>query len=192
MPFGLTNAPATFMRTMNNLFHDLLDRGVVVFLDDILLYSQTADEHASLLRTVLRRLQSHSFFCKLKKCQFFRPRTTFLGHDITQEGLSINPDKIEAVKKWPTPTTRKQVQSYLGFVQFFRKFIKNFSAIALPLTTLTSKDVPFSWTDECEKSFRTLNDAVTTAPILQIFQPSEAEVEVHTDASNYAMGATLM
>ena len=105
MPFGLCNAPATFMRTMNNLFSDLLDQGVVVFLDDILIYASSLEEHDRLLREVLSRLESAKFFCKLKKCSFYQPKTTFLRFDITADGVHVNSDKIIAVQKWPVPTT---------------------------------------------------------------------------------------
>ena len=103
MPFGLCNAPATFMRAMNTLFHDLLDRGVVVFLDDILIYAATLAEHNRLLEEVLKRLRESRFFCKLKKCSFFRQKTTFLGFDVTESGLSINDQKVKSVLDWPVP-----------------------------------------------------------------------------------------
>ena len=105
MPFGLCNAPATFMRAMNNLFHDLLDQGVVVFLDDILIYASTLDEHIRLLEEVFRRLMQYQFFCKLKKCSFFNEQTTFLGFDISNSGISINTSKLKSVTDWPVPTT---------------------------------------------------------------------------------------
>ena len=147
MPMGLTNAPATFMRTMNNLFKDLLDEGVVVFLDDVLIYSNTSEGHFKLLEKVLAHLRRYEFYCKLKKCSFLRRTTTFLGFDISPEGLRISDAKIRSLKEWPKPTTVQQVQSFLGFVQFFRKFIKGFSKIAEPLHALTRKDVSFTWSE---------------------------------------------
>ena len=107
MPFGLTNAPATFMRAMNNLFVDLLDKGVVVFLDDILIYSDTLQRHLALLRQVFDRLRKHNFFCKLKKCNFLQTSTTFLGFDVSQEGVSISDKKVKSCIDWPTPTSQK-------------------------------------------------------------------------------------
>ena len=107
LPMGLTNAPATFIRVMNNLFTDLLDHGVIVFLDDVLVYSHTREEHVQLLRTVFRKLREHRFYCKLKKCSFFRTYTTFLGFDVTPEGLKISDAKVESLREWPQPTTVK-------------------------------------------------------------------------------------
>jgi len=107
MPFGLTNAPATFMRAMNNLFIDLLDKGVVVFLDDILIYSDTLKRHLELLRLVFDRLRRHQFFCKLKKCNFLSTSTTFLGFDVSSDGLSISDKKVKSCKDWPAPKTTK-------------------------------------------------------------------------------------
>lgn len=109
MPFGLTNAPATFMRAMNNLFVDLLDQGVVVFLDDVLIYSDTFERHVELLKLVFTRLREAQFYCKLKKCSFFGDKTTFLGFDITSSGISISSNKLEAVKNWPAPVSVQQV-----------------------------------------------------------------------------------
>ena len=106
---GLTNAPATFMRAMNNLFVDLLDKGVVVFLDDILIYSATIERHLELLRLVFDRLRKHQFFCKLKKCNFLQTSTTFLGFDVSEEGVAINSKKVKSCRDWPVPTTSKQI-----------------------------------------------------------------------------------
>ena len=130
---GLTNAPAMFMWMMNNLFEDMLDQGVVVFLDDMLIYSTTSEGHFKLLEKVFVCLWRYKFYCKLKKCSFLQWTTTFLGFDISPEGLQISDAKIRSLKEWPKPTTIQQVQLFLGFVQFFRKFIKGFSKIAEPL-----------------------------------------------------------
>ena len=130
---GLTNAPAMFMRMMNNLFKDMLDQGVVVFLDDMLIYSTMSERHFKLLEKVFAYLKRYKFYCKLKKCSFLQQTTTFLGFDISPEGLQISDAKIRSLKKWPKPTTVQQVQLFLGFVQFFRKFTKGFSKIAEPL-----------------------------------------------------------
>ena len=137
MPMGLTNAPAMFMQMMNNLFEDMLDQGVVVFLDDMLIYSTTLEGHFKLLEKVFACLQRYEFYCKLKKCSFLQWTTTFLGFDISPEGLQISDAKIRSLKEWLKPTTIQQVQLFLGFVQFFQKFIKGFSKIAEPLHVLT-------------------------------------------------------
>ena len=193
MPFGLCNAPATFMRTMNNLFVDLLDKGVIVFLDDILIYSSSLEEHNRLLGLVLERLQKHSFFCKLKKCSFYQTSTTFLGFDVTGSGLAINEDKMKSVSSWPVPKDLKQVQSFLGLVQFFRKFIKGFSQLAAPLTYLTRVGQKFTWGQEQQQCFEELKSRITTAPVLKVmdFHPDTVH-EVHTDASGVAIGAVLL
>ena len=145
MPMGLTNAPAMFMRTMNNLFVDMLDKGVIVFLDDVLIYSTMVEEHFELLEKVFACLCKYKFYCKLKKCSFLQWTTTFLGFDIMPEGLQISDAKVRSLKEWPKPTTIQQVQLFLGFMQFFHKFIKGFSKIVEPLHALTWKGISFVW-----------------------------------------------
>ena len=193
MPFGLCNAPATFMRSMNNLFADLLDKGVVVFLDDILIYSNNLEEHYRLLQLVFQRLQGHAFYCKLKKCSFLQQSTTFLGFDLTGNGIAINEDKLKAVSAWPVPKDIKQVQSFIGFVQFFRKFIKGFPQLAAPLTELTKGKQEFKWEDRQQRCFEDLKTRITQAPVLQVMDYSKGtEYEVYTDASGVALGAVLL
>ena len=133
---GLKNAPATFMWMMNNLFKDMLDQGVVVFLDNMLLYNTTSGGYFKLLEKVFTHLLRYKFNCKLKKCSFLQQTTTFLGFDISPEGLKISDAKIRSLKEWLKPTTIQQLQPFLGFVQFFGKFIKGFSRIAEPLHAL--------------------------------------------------------
>ena len=125
----------------------MLDQGLVVFLNNMLIYSTTSEGHFKLLEKVFACLQKFEFYCKLKKCSFLQWTTTFLGFDISQEGLQISDSKIRSLKEWPKPTTVQQVQSFLGFVQFFRKFIKGFSKIAEPLHMLTQKDISFVWSE---------------------------------------------
>ena len=136
MPMGLTNVPATFLPMMNNLLEFMLDQGVIVFLDDVLIYSTISEGHFKLLEKVFACLQRYKFYHKLKKC-------TFLGFNISPEGLKTSDAKIRSLKKWPKPTTVQQVQLFLGFMQFFQKFIKGFCKIAEPLHVLTQKDVSF-------------------------------------------------
>ena len=147
MPMGLTNAPAMFMRTMNNLFKDMLDQWVVVFLNDMLIYSTTSEGYFRFLEKVFERLWRYKFYCKLKKCSFLWWTTNFLRFKISPEGLQISYTKIKSLNKWLKPTSVQQVQSFLGFVQFFRKLIKRFSKIAEPLHRLTQKDVSFVWSE---------------------------------------------
>ena len=148
MPFGLTNAPATFQSLMHDVFKDILDVFVVVYLDDILVFSQNAEEHYVHVRDVLQRLRDNQLYAKLEKCSFSTTSVEFLGYVITPEGLSMDESKVKTVKEWATPSTMKDIQSFLGFANFYRRFIAGFSAITRPLTYLTRKDVPFDWSEE--------------------------------------------
>ena len=134
----------------------MLDKGVIVFLDDMLIYSTMAEKHFKLLEKVFTRLNKYKFYCKLKKCSFLQWTTTFLGFDITPEGLKISDAKVQSLKEWPKPTTVQQVQSFLGFVQFFHKFIKGFSRIVEPLHALTWKSTSFVWDESQESAFKQL------------------------------------
>lgn len=192
MPFGLTNAPATFQTLMNSILRPFLDKFVIVYLDDVLIYSRTSEEHKHHLRLVLQALREHKLYAKLTKCEFWRDTLPFLGHIISQEGISMDPDKLAAIKQWPIPTTVTQLQSFLGLANYYRRFVKDYSFIAAPLTTLCSpkskKELP--WTQEHQTAFDTLKQALVTAPI--IHPPNLAQpFTVTTDASNYAVGAVL-
>jgi hypothetical protein len=140
LPFGLTNAPAYFMDLMNRIFHPYLDKFVVVFIDDILVYSKSKEEHAEHLRMVLSTLMRHKLYAKFKKCDFWMEKVHFLGHVITKEGISVDPAKIAAVVDWPRPTNVTEVRSFLGMAGYYRRFVKDFSKIASPLTQLLRKD----------------------------------------------------
>ena len=143
MPFGLTNAPSTFMRAMNFIFRDLLDECVVIFLDDILIFSKSLKEHDRDVRKVLEILHKNKFYRKLQKCEFFQKKLTFLGFDISENGMSVNSRKTSAVREWPAPKNVTEVRSFLGFCQFYRMFVKDFASIANPLTELTKDKVKF-------------------------------------------------
>jgi hypothetical protein len=145
MPFGLTNAPAVFQHFMNDLFHDLLDNYVIVYLDDILIFSKSMEEHVGHAKEVLKRLQQHHLYCNPKKCDFFVDRVTYIGLVITPEGISMEKEKVQAVLEWPTPTSVKEVQSFLGFANFYRRFVPHFSRLARPLNALTQKTSPLTW-----------------------------------------------
>ena len=173
MPFGLCNAPATFQRMMNTILRDGLDRFVLVFLDDILIYSRTREEHEQHIRAVLDRLRAEKFFGRVKKCDFYQTEVEYLGFDVGAYGVKPSLSKVKAVADWPTPTSVKDVRSFLGLASFFRKFIRRFSEIAAPLTDLTKKGraevwSPEVWTDKEESAFRQLKIAMVTAPILQL------------------------
>ncbi|CAA7021303.1 unnamed protein product [Microthlaspi erraticum] len=191
MPFGLTNAPAAFMRLMNEVFHDYLDGFVIVFIDDILVYSKTKEEHKEHLRKVLERLRSQKLYAKFSKCRFWKREIGFLGHRVSEQGVSVDPEKIAAIQDWPQPTNATEVRSFLGLAGYYRKFVKDFSIMAKPLTRLTGKGVPFVWSEEIECAFAELKEALTKAPILTLPEPGKPYV-VYTDASRIGLGCVLM
>ncbi|GMH05046.1 hypothetical protein Nepgr_006886 [Nepenthes gracilis] len=191
MPFRLTNAPAVFMDLMNRIFNHTLGKFVIVFINDILVYSKSHEEHEVHLRTTLQILREHQLFAKLKKCEFWLEEVGFLGHVISKEGIFVDPKKVEAVVNWNRPTSVTEVRSFLGLAGYYRRFVENFSQIALPLTQLTKKDARFEWTKDCEESFQTLKDRLTSAPVLTI--PNESgELIVYCDASKIGLGCVLM
>ena len=147
MPFGLTSAPTAFMDLMNRVFPPYLDRFVIVFINDILLYSGSSEEHSEHLRIVLQTLRERQLHSKLSKCQFWLNRVALLGHVISVEGVSLDPKKIEAVVNWKPPKNVLKVRSFLGLAGYYRKFVERFSKIATPLTKLTRKDVKYDWVD---------------------------------------------
>ncbi|KAL5575189.1 hypothetical protein UlMin_016888 [Ulmus minor] len=191
MPFGLTNAPAAFMDLMNRIFKEYLDQFVIVFIDDILIYSRSKEEHERHLRMVLQTLREKKLFAKFKKCEFWLGNVSFLGHIISKEGIAVDPGKIEAIKNWPTLTNVKEVRSFLGLAGYYRRFVEGFSKIASPLTQLTRKNVKFQWSDEREQSFQELKKRLITAPILTIPDGNEGMV-VYSDASKMGLGCVLM
>ncbi len=195
MPFGLTNAPATFQQEMNDMFRDQLGQFIIVFLDDILIYSRTLDEHCQHVRFALQTLRKHNFYAKISKCEFFKKSITYLGHLITERGVQIDPSRTEKVKLWPIPRTVRELRSFLGFVGFLRKSIRNYSQLTTPFTNLlkgqTRKSTkPIPWNDLLEESFRALKEHICNAPSLLLPDPSKP-FEVETDASDYAVGAVL-
>jgi hypothetical protein len=162
LPFGLTNAPVLFMDLMNRVFQPYLDKFVVVFIDDILVYSNSFEEHEEHLRQTLQTLRDHQLYAKLSKCEFWLKRVTFLGHVISAEGVFVDPQKVEAILKWERPTSVTEIRSFLGLVGYYRRFIEGFSLIATPLTQLTRKNKKWVWSEECEKSFQELKRRLTT------------------------------
>ena len=191
MPFGLTNAPAAFMDLMNTVFKNFLDQFVIVFIDDILVYSRSREEHEEHLRIVLQTLRKNRLYAKFKKCEFWLEQVAFLGHVITKKGISVDPGKIEAVSDWPRPTNVHEVRSFLGLAGYYRRFVEGFSKIASSLTMLTRKNVKFQWSDACEKSFQELKRRLVTAPVLTIPSGSGGFV-VYSDASKNGLGCVLM
>lgn len=191
MFFGLTNSPATFQTLMNNIFSDLITEGKVsVYLDDILIFTITLEEHRAVVREVLRRLGAHDLFLRLDKCEFEKEEVDYLGLVIRQGQVSMDPDKVRAITDWPTPKNLRDVRGFLGFCNFYRRFIKDFSTTVQPLNELTRKDVPWQWGEAQQTAFDTLRKAFTTAPILAIWDPNRP-TRIETDASGFATGGTL-
>ena len=190
LPMGLTNAPATFMHLMNHTFRDFLDEFVLVFLDDIIIYSKNANDHLLHVRQVLQRLKDHKLYAKLSKCTFFQTEVEFLGHRLGAEGLKVMPEKVTSVASWPTPTSVKEVRSFLGLAGYYRRFVKQFSKIASPLTELTKDRVKFRWGKEEQEAMDRLKESLSAAPVLVLPDPKLPFV-LTTDASGYATGAVL-
>jgi hypothetical protein len=155
MSFGLTNAPTYFMYLMNKVFMEYLDRFVVVFIDDILIYSRSEEGHEELLHLVLQKLQEHRLYAKLSKCEFWMKQVAFLGHIISKGGISVDPS-TQDVLSWNVPTSVSDIQSFLGLVGYYRRFIEEFFKICKPMTELLEKDKKFEWTPPCEASFQEL------------------------------------
>ena len=162
MPFGLTNAPAVFQALVNDVLRDMLDRYVFVYLDDILIFSKSREEHVHHVQTVLQRLLENSLFVKAEKCEFHVPSVAFLGYIVSQGSIEMDPVKVAAVTSWPLPESRKQLQRFLGFANFYRRFIRGYSTVASPLTNLTSSKVSFKWTPAAEGAFQTLKARFTS------------------------------
>jgi hypothetical protein len=166
MSFGLTNAPAYFMYLMNSVFMPELDKFIVVFIDDILVYSKNEDEHTEHLHIVLQRLRDHHLYAKLSTCDFWLREIKFLGHTNYQDGISVDPEKVQEAMDWKPPTTVRQIQSFLGLAGYYRHFIPDFSRIAKPMTELLKKGVKFEWSQKCEDAFHALRQHLTIAPVL--------------------------
>jgi ribonuclease HI len=191
MPFGLTNAPAYFMNLMNKVFMEELDQFVVVFIDDILVYSRSAEEHEQHLRVVLGKLRSHQLYAKFSKCEFWLQKVSFLGHVLTAEGVAVDPEKVTAVSEWKQPTSVSEIRSFLGLAGYYRRFIEGFSRIARPMTELLKKDKKFVWTEACERSFHELKERLTTAPVL-VLPDIRKDFVIFCDASRQGLGCVLM
>ena len=153
MSFGLTNALVAFMDLMNRVFKPYLDQFVVVFIDDILVCSKSREEHECRLITILQTLRDKQLYAKLKKCEFWLGKVSFLRHVVTKDGISVDPGKVDAMSNWRRPNTMTEIRSFLGLASYYRRFIKGFSKIALPLTRLTQKGVKFEWSNDYERSF---------------------------------------
>jgi hypothetical protein len=190
MPFGLTNAPATFQAVVDHAIRPFLDKFAVCYLDDILIFSKTLEEHRKHVRQVLDALHAQKLSVNMDKSEFHVTKTVFLGYEITPGQIRMEPTKVEAIKKWPRPTTTTEVRAFIGFVNFYRMFVKAFGDYARPLHDLTKKDIEFRWTEAHEQAFQKIRDLVANDPVLLLPNP-DRPFEVETDASDYAIGGQL-
>lgn len=188
--FGLCGAPSTFQNYINDVLHEFLDDFCTAYIDDILVYSENRKEHTRHVRLILERLHEAGLQVDVQKCSFGVTEVKYLDLIITTNGVRMDMEKVSAVLDWPTPKTVKDVQSFLGFANFYRRFIQGFSRLAGPLTQLTKKDHPFKWTPECQKAFEDLKSAFTSAPILLHFD-LEKQIVVETDASDHVVAEVM-
>ncbi|GKA28114.1 putative reverse transcriptase domain-containing protein [Tanacetum coccineum] len=191
MPFGLTNAPAVFIDLMNRVCKPYLDKFVIVFIDDILIYSKNKEEHEEHLKIILELLKNEQLYAKFSKCDFWLESVQFLGHMINNKGVHVDPAKVEAIQNWSAPTTPKEVKQFLGLAGYYRRFIEGFSLISKPLTKLTQKNKKYEWGTEEDEAFQTLKQKLCSAPILALPEGTENFV-VYCDASHKGYGAVLM
>ncbi len=190
MPFGLSNSPAVFQALVNDVLRDMVDQFIYVYLDDILIFSSSLQEHVQHVRRVLQRLLENGLFVKAEKCAFHAQSVPFLGFIVSPEGVRMDPDRVKAVVNWPTPDSRKALLRFLGFANFYRRFIRNFSQLAAPLTALTSTKMTFRWSNAAEAAFTKLRGRFVSAPILRAPDPTRQFV-VEVDASEVGVGAVL-
>ncbi|GJV85794.1 putative reverse transcriptase domain-containing protein [Tanacetum coccineum] len=191
MPFGLTNAPAIFMDLMNRVCKPYLDKFVIVFIDDILIYSKSEEEHEVHLKTILDLLQKEKLYAKFSKCEFWLQEVQFLGHVVNRDGIHVDPSKVESVKNWKTPESSTEIRSFLGLAGYYRRFIENFSKIAKPLTLLTQKNKTYVWGDKQDEAFQILKEKLCNAPVLALPDGPDDFV-VYCDASKQGFGCVLM
>jgi hypothetical protein len=189
MPFGLTNAPATFQSLMNDILETYIRKFVLVFFDDILIYSPTWVRHLQHVKTVFQRMRDHRLFLKQSKCVFGSQSVTYLGHIISADGVAMDPAKVSAVASWPIPKTVKALRGFLGLSGYYRKFIADYGAVAQPLTALLKRDA-FSWSSDADRAFQDLKQALITAPLLQL-PDFEKKFIIECDASGSGFGAVL-
>nr|XP_027075945.1 uncharacterized protein LOC113699797 [Coffea arabica] len=179
------------MDLMQRVFKKYLDQFVAVFIDDILIYSKTREEHVKHLEIVLQILREQKLYAKFSKCEFWLEEIFFLGHKVSKEGIAVDPAKVEAVMNWKQPETPTEVRSFLGLAGYYRRFIKDLSKIAGPMTELTKKGNRFIWTPKCESSFQELKKRLTSAPVL-VLPDGEKGYAVYSDASGEGLGCVLM
>nr|GEY04428.1 putative reverse transcriptase domain-containing protein [Tanacetum cinerariifolium] len=191
MPFGLTNAPTVFMDLMNRVCKPYLEKFVIMYIDDILIYSRSEEEHEAHLKTILDLLKDEKLYAKFSKCKIWLKEVQFLGHVVNREGIHVDPSKVESVKKWKTPESPTEIRSFLGLVGYYRRFIKNFSKITKSFTQLTQKNKAYVWGDKQEEAFRILKETLCNAPVLAL-SDGPNDFVVYCDASNQGFGCVLM
>ena len=187
----MINAPATFQAMIQAILSDMLDMGVIVYMDDILIYAKDLEEYDRLVLEVLRRLREYHLTVAAEKCAWGVTEVEYLGYIIAEHGIAMSKEKVNCVLEWKPPTSLKSTQRFIGFANFYRRFIRNFSSIVRPLTSSTAGDPKsWTWTDEMTTAFETLKKAFISAPVLHHFDPTKTAV-VETDASDFALGAIL-
>ena len=191
MPFGLTNAPSTFMRLMNHVLRAFIGKFVVVYFDDILIYSKSLHNHISHLQLVLDVLRKEKLYANLKKCTFCTDKFVFLGFVVSSKGIEVDEEKIKAIQEWPAPSSVNNVRSFHGLANFYRRFVKDFSTIAAPLTEIIKKNVTFKWGEKQEKAFQLIKYKLTYAPLLALYNFSKI-FEIECDAFGVVIGAVLI
>ena len=191
MPFGLTNAPATFCNLMNDVLFDFLDSFVVIYLDDIVVYNPTLEDHLVHLEKVFDRLRQNRLYVKKEKCEFAQTDIKFLGHLISKSQIRTDGAKVATIQDWLASTKVTELQSFLGLANYYRRFIKGYSKIACPLMDLLKKERKWEWDAECQAAFQKLKDMITLEPVLRLLD-LEFMFEVHTDVSNRALGGVLV
>ena len=189
--FGLTNAPGTFQNIMNDVLKDVIGKFVLVYLDDIVIYSRNGDEHMLHMKIVLELLRRHKLHAKLSKCKFVKSELKFLGHITSAKGIQVDPTKVSVVKDWPVLGSRHDMQKFLGLANYFRKFIMGYAQLVASLQLLTNKDKDYAWTKDCDAAFTGVKNALCTAPMLAL--PNlQRPFEVICDASGVGLGAVLV
>ena len=191
MPFGLTNAPAAFLDLMHKVFQPYLDKFVVVFVDDILIYSQSKEEHKDHLQIILQALRDHQLYAKFSKCDFWLIEVRFLGHIVSASGVSVDLEKVEVVMSWERPKSVFEIRSFLGLAGYYKRFIEDFYELVAPMTRLARKGIKFEWNDLCEKAFQELKRRLTLTPILIVSEHGQ-RYTVYCDSSRDGLGSVLM
>jgi hypothetical protein len=191
MSFSLMNAPSFFMNLMNSVFMDYLDKFVVVSIDDILIYSQSEEEHVDHMKIVLQRLREHQLYAKLSKCDFWIDEVLFLGHIINKDGLAVDSKKVVDILNWKAPTAARGIKSFIGMAGYYRWFIEGFSKIVRPMTALLANKVEFNWTQKCQEAFEALKEKLTTTLVL-VLPDVHKPFSVYCDACYTGLGCVLM